>query len=105
MLKSTPWKYAIFAPVLLVLPGWSLFGGSDGPSPDVAQSYLSHKVGNVWDLELSNCSGDDSRQSCIAAYKRSFSTAKFYEELNIDFQKTPSGWNVTGYSVIKTEQL
>ncbi|GAA3075382.1 hypothetical protein GCM10010520_23130 [Rhizobium viscosum] len=97
-------RLSFLAPIVFVLPGWSLLGGGD-PSPDAAQQYLSGRVGNVWNLQLSNCSGDDNRKSCSVAYNRSFGPYKYYEELNMDFQKTPSGWNVLRYSVIKTETL
>ncbi|ABC90777.1 hypothetical protein RHE_CH01992 [Rhizobium etli CFN 42] len=99
------WKCLLLAPAVFILPGWSLFGGSDGPSADVAASYLTNELGNVSNLKLSNCSGDDTHQSCIAAYNRTFGPGRYYEELNMDFQKTPSGWNVTRYRVIKTDIL
>jgi hypothetical protein len=78
---------------------------SSQPSAEVAQAYMSRLVGSVSNTKITNCSGDSDRQTCVVSYNRSFGPGRYYEELNMDFQKTPSGWNVLRYKVIKTDTL
>lgn len=90
-------------PALLFLAGCNPFG--DDPPPEVAQRHMSDLLGNASNVKVSNCSGDVNRKTCVVAYNRSFGPGRYYEEVNMDFQKTPSGWNVLRYKVIKTDTL
>lgn len=78
---------------------------SNDPPAKVAEAYMSRIAGKVWNTKVSNCSGDDKRKTCAVSYNRSFSAYQYYEEITMDFHNTPSGWNVLGYKVIKTNRL
>jgi len=89
--------------IALGISGCDLF--SSHPSADVAAGYMNNIVGKLIDPQITNCSGDTEKQTCVVSYKRTFAGNSYYEELSMNFQKTPSGWNVLGYSVIKTDTL
>ncbi|NSL25101.1 hypothetical protein [Agrobacterium tumefaciens] len=79
--------------------------GLGNPPTNIVEQHMRGITGPLHNTKVSNCSGDDNRKSCVVSYNRSFSGYQYYEELNMDFQKTPSGWNVLRYRVIKTDNL
>lgn len=103
------------------LPGCSMFG-DDSPA-SVAIAYLeanrkSITVHNcrVDDADVSNCSGDGNRSTCIVSHTAPFDRAgpkgsfdiqmvktKAYEEGEMEFVKSPSGWNAKRYKTVRQE--
>lgn len=99
-------KYAlsILACSAVLLAGCSFF---DRPSADDAMKKLDGLVRNTqWDdVKVSGCSGGQSQMTCAVSYNRTTGGFKFYEELSMDFVKTPTGWTPQGYKVLQTQEL
>lgn len=93
-------------PVVAVLlaTGCSLF---DRPSAEDALETLNRRAGQLnWrNVKVSNCKGDESLMTCVVSYDRGSGQYQFYEELTMEFVKTPSGWTSDKFRVLKTENL
>jgi len=87
---------------VILLAGCSFF---DKPSAEDALETLNRRVGNQnWrNVKVSNCKGDASRTKCVVSYDRGGGQFQYYEELTMEFVKTPSGWTSDSFKVLKTE--
>ncbi|PSM19843.1 hypothetical protein [Nitratireductor sp. StC3] len=79
----------------------------DAPKPQDAINYLTQRAGYMgWqDVKVSDCSGPKTLTTCVISYNRTTGGYRFYEELKMEFTKTPSGWTPQGYQVLKTQPL
>ena len=79
----------------------------DNPTADDAVETLTRRAGNLGyrDVKVSNCKGDESDKTCVVSYERGSGSQQFYEELTMEFVKTPSGWTSDRFRVLKTENL
>lgn len=80
---------------------------ADTPTAADAIAYLTKRVGDyTWEnATVTNCAGNDGATTCVVSYTRSLGPYRQYEELQMRFVKTPSGWTPQGYDVLLKKRL